>query len=79
MNVVHFLGMAGIDRHEHPAARLWGRRLEWPMLVIALWIPFQWYLEETDSIPLLLGHIADWLVWLAFVSETSSAGLAGQK
>lgn len=71
MNVVHLLGMAGIDSHERPAARLWGKRLEWPMLVIALWIPFQWYLEETDSIPLLLGHIADWLVWLAFVSETA--------
>jgi voltage-gated potassium channel len=71
MAIFHLLGIAGVDMHEQPAARLWGKRLEWPMLVIALWIPCQWYLEETDSIPLLLGHIADWLVWSAFVLETT--------
>ncbi|HEX5338053.1 MAG TPA: ion channel [Gallionella sp.] len=70
MKFIHLLGMAGIDAHERVVARQWGKRLEWPMLLIALWIPFQWYLEETESIPLLLGRIADWLVWLMFVFET---------
>jgi len=71
MAIIHLLGIAGVDSHEQPAAKLWGKRLEWPMLLIALWIPFQWYLEETDSIPLPIGHFADWLVWLAFVLETA--------
>jgi voltage-gated potassium channel len=70
MSVIHLLGIAGVDAHENSIARKWGRRLEWPMLCVALWIPFQWYLEETDSIPLWIGHIADWLVWLVFLSET---------
>jgi voltage-gated potassium channel len=70
MKIVHLLGIAGVESHEEPAARKWGKRLEWPMLFVALWIPLQWYLEETHSIAPLLGRIADWLVWLAFFVET---------
>jgi voltage-gated potassium channel len=40
------------------------------MLFVALWIPLQWYLEETHSIPALFARIADWSVWLAFLAET---------
>lgn len=70
MKVTHLLGIAGVESHELPAARKWGKRLEWPMLFVALWIPLQWYLEETQAIPPLLARIADWLVWLAFLVET---------
>jgi len=70
MKIIHLLGIAGVESHELPAARKWGNRLEWPMMFVALWIPLQWYLEETHSIAPLLGRIADWLVWLAFFVET---------
>jgi voltage-gated potassium channel len=50
---------------------LWGKRLEWPMVLVVLWIPFQWYLEETQTIAPQLARIADWLVWLAFLFETA--------
>jgi voltage-gated potassium channel len=70
MKIVHLLGIAGVESHEQPAARKWGKRLEWPMLFVALWIPLQWYLEETQAITTLLARIADWLVWLAFLVET---------
>ena len=40
------------------------------MLFVALWIPIQWYLEETRALDPLLARIADWMVWLAFVVET---------
>jgi len=70
MKIVHLLGIAGVEAHERPAARKWGKRLEWPMMFVALWIPLQWYLEETQSIAPLLGRIADWMVWLAFLVET---------
>ena len=40
------------------------------MLFVALWIPLQWYLEETHSIEPALARIADWLVWLSFLVET---------
>jgi len=70
MTIIHWLGIAGVDENETPAARLWGKRLEWPMLCVALWIPFQWYLGESGSISPLTERIAEWLVWLAFFSET---------
>ena len=75
MKIIHLLGIAGVDLHEQPAARRWGRRLEWPMIFVVLWIPLQWYLEETQEIIPLLAHIADWLVWLAFVTETTVLSL----
>jgi len=70
MSAVHLLGIAGVDPHEQPAARLWARRLEWPMAVVVLWIPFQWYLEETQAIAPQIARVADWLVWLSFLFET---------
>ena len=71
MKIIHLLGIAGVDPQETPDARLWAKRLEWPMLVVALWIPVQWYLTEARLIPSSLAIIADWLVWLAFMIETS--------
>jgi len=71
MKIVHLLGIAGVESHEEPAARKWGKRLEWPMLFVALWILLQWYLEETRGISPQLARIADWLVWLAFLAETT--------
>ncbi|MEO8332841.1 MAG: ion channel [Gallionella sp.] len=68
--ILHLLGIAGVEPHERPVARLWAKRLEWPMMFVALWIPLQWYLEETLAIAPSLARIADWLVWLSFLIET---------
>ena len=54
MRIVHLLGIAGVDPQEQPDARLWAKRLEWPMLLVALWIPVQWYLGETQLITPML-------------------------
>lgn len=74
MRIVHLFGIAGVGQHERPAALQWARRLEWPMLLVALWILLQWYLEETKAIPQEIARIADWLVWLAFLFETLLLG-----
>jgi voltage-gated potassium channel len=74
MRIVHLFGIAGVGAHESQAALQWARRLEWPMLLVALWILLQWYLEETQAIPFELARIADWLVWLAFLFETVLLG-----
>ncbi|HYR05672.1 MAG TPA: ion channel [Gallionella sp.] len=71
MRIVHLLGIAGVESHESSAARLWAKRLEWPMVFVVLWIPFQWYLEETQAIAPQLARLADWLVWFAFFAETA--------
>lgn len=70
MSVVHLLGIAGVEEHETAAARHWARRLEWPMVGVALWIVLQWYLEETGTLSHAIARVADWLVWLAFLLET---------
>jgi voltage-gated potassium channel len=70
MSIVHLLGIAGVAEHERAVARHWARRLEWPMVGVALWIVVQWYLEETGALSHAVARIADWLVWLAFLAET---------
>ncbi|MFA5371354.1 MAG: potassium channel family protein [Sideroxydans sp.] len=70
MKIIHLLGIAGVAEHERAGARRWARRLEWPMVGVALWIVLQWYLEETGSLPNAIARVADWLVWLAFLLET---------
>lgn len=40
------------------------------MVLVVLWIPFQWYLEEIQVIAPPLARITDWLVWIAFLFET---------
>jgi voltage-gated potassium channel len=67
----HVFGLAGVAAHETPAARKWGRALEWPMLLVALWIPVQWYLEAKAMLPARLVRIDDWLIWVFFAAETS--------
>lgn len=64
------IGLAGVAAHEAPEARAWARRLEWPMLFVALWIPVQWYLEETGALSQQFSHWCDWLVWGFFIAET---------
>ncbi len=69
--VTHLLGIAGVDASETPAAIKWARRLEWPVLLVALWIPIQWYLEETGAVTLTTARWLDWAIWLVFLFETT--------
>lgn len=48
----------------------WGRIFEWPMVLIALWIPLQAALESDGQ--LIQEHVllANWLIWLVFFMET---------
>ena len=62
-------GLGGVSEHETESARRWAKRFEWPMLVIVFWILLQWLLESADLMPAAISRIADWLVWLAFVTE----------
>lgn len=64
------VGLAGVDPSENDTARRWGRRLEWPMLFLALWMLISWYPSFTGAINQDWHHITDILVWLFFVLET---------
>lgn len=67
----YLIGLSGVSSHETSEAREWGRWLEWPMLLVAIWIPVQWYLVETSLISAQASHWLDWLVWLFFIFETT--------
>jgi len=41
------------------------------MLAVVLWIPIQWYLEETGAITLQHGRSGDWVIWCIFLAETA--------
>ncbi len=68
--VTHLLGIAGVESSERAYAVAWAERLEWPVLLVALWIPVQWYLEETGTVGLGAARWFDWAIWMVFFFET---------
>ncbi|GBG12763.1 voltage-gated potassium channel [Novimethylophilus kurashikiensis] len=70
LNLTSLLGVTGVDPSERGKARIWAQRLEWPLLLVALWIPVQWYLDETGSISPHWSKVFDWIIWIVFLFET---------
>ena len=64
------VGLSGVAAHESAAAIRWGKRFEWPMLLVASWIFLQWYLEATGQLGQRFLRLSDWVVWLFFLVET---------
>jgi voltage-gated potassium channel len=65
------VGLSGVAAHESAAAIRWGKRFEWPMLLVASWIFVQWYLEAAGEMSPRLLRLSDWIVWLFFLLETA--------
>ena len=63
-------GFAGVSPYENSAAKRWGQRFEWPMVLLAIWIPIAWYFEYLNVLPSQFLLITDWAVWATFVVET---------
>lgn len=63
------LGLGGVDDDENPEAKRWAKRMEWPMLLLALWILFDWYLKAEGMNAPALTRFTDWLIWLCFTGE----------
>ncbi|WP_010325109.1 potassium channel family protein [Marinobacterium stanieri] len=65
------LGFGGVSPQENARAKRWSKRLEWPMLLLAMWILVDWYLRA-DGLGTAISHqVTDWLIWLGFVTELS--------
>lgn len=73
MSDKHFhdwIGLRGVDSGETPLSLKWARRLELPLLIVALWILVSWYWESRGhSFP--FSNLLNWGVWLFFVFETT--------
>ncbi|WP_432695792.1 potassium channel family protein [Marinobacterium sp. YM272] len=65
------LGLGGVDGSENARAQLWAHRLEWPMLMLVLWILVDWYLRAKGMNAPVLTHITDWFIWICFAGEMS--------
>lgn len=68
-SIVSIIGLSGVDITENPRARAVGRYFEWPMIFIAFWIVFEWYLEARSK-PFPYAYITDWILWSFFLLET---------
>ena len=65
-------GLAGVDKNENDNAVVWGHLFELAMVLVAIWLPLQWYLERTHQIPHAALETASWLIWFFFVAETAA-------
>jgi voltage-gated potassium channel len=70
-----WIGLAGVHPDENLAARTWGRRLEIPMLVVALWLLISWYIDTKNHPHLVVQLAQDWIIWLFFVVELGTITL----
>ncbi|ARN75544.1 potassium channel family protein [Oceanicoccus sagamiensis] len=66
----NWIGLTGVDDSENARARQWAKRLEIPLLFVALWILVSWYWESTKH-ALPFTDQLNWSLWLFFVVETS--------
>lgn len=65
------IGLAGVADDEDPKAKRWGHFFEVPMLLLAIWIIVEWYLEAKGAYPESWAAITNCVVWVFFVIETS--------
>ena len=65
-----WIGLSGVAQDENPRARAWGRFFEWPLIMVAIWLPIEWHLEITERMPTDYIAFTDWIVWSFFVLET---------
>ena len=64
------IGLAGVDRNETTTALKYAARLEWPMVLMAIWIIIEWYLQAKGAVPAQFVKVTDWMIWCVFLFET---------
>jgi len=64
------IGLAGVSEQENERAKFWDKVFQWPMLMLALWMPFQFYLDFKEGMISSDAVFFDWLVWWFFVIES---------
>lgn len=67
--LMRIVGFGGVDERENENAKRWGRRLEAPMVLAAIWILIDWYLQAKGLEQGYVTFASDWLIWLVFLSE----------
>ncbi|SIP99864.1 potassium channel family protein [Marinobacterium stanieri] len=63
------LGFGGVSPQENARAKRWSKRLEWPMLLLAMWILVDWYLRTDGVVSDSFHQLTDWVIWIGFIGE----------
>lgn len=69
LKLTRLMGIAGVADYENRTAQRWAMRLELPLLLITLWIPFQWYLVHAGQLEEGQGFWIVQLIWGFFLVE----------
>ena len=67
--LMRIVGLGGVHPHENKHAKRWGKRFEAPMVIAALWILIDWYLQAKGVQSGYVAFASDWLIWLVFLTE----------
>lgn len=67
--LMRLIGLGGVDSKENSRAKLWGKRLEAPMVLAAIWILIDWYIQSKGLDNQYTAFTSDWLIWLIFLGE----------
>ena len=76
--LTQFIGLAGVDPNENPAAVISGRYFSIILIAAVVWLVFQWHLELKDNLSLEDAWFANYTVWSLFVIETAVCTLLVQ-
>lgn len=70
LSLQQLVGLGGVDKREKARACRWGRIFDHVLVVVALLIPLQWYLQSLQGDWPTYSRIIDWAIWLFFLTET---------
>lgn len=68
--ILSVLGISGVAANEDVTAKVWGKRFQTVIGIIAAWLLIQWFLDNTIYLPDFWQKILDWVIWLFFFTET---------
>jgi voltage-gated potassium channel len=64
------LGIAGVSQKESLKVQKLGKYFEFAMLIIAIWLPIEWYAKSRGLFEPIYYQISHWVIWGAFLTET---------
>lgn len=62
-------GVEGIRPNENPNAIIAAHFFDTILVIILLWLPFQWYFQDHGWLSHQFIELADWIIWSAFLAE----------
>lgn len=63
------LGLGGVAKDENDTAIRAAKLFEGPMILLAVWIVIDWYLQSQGN-STFNHNVSDWVIWGFFISET---------